>query len=70
MAWPPCAADALRTCGRGRQAHLEIGEKATVRLAIQEYQKALELDPDNRRTPHTRTTSLTTYRITAQLMLE
>jgi len=33
---------------RAAQAHLEIGEKNTVKLAIQEYQKALDFDPDNR----------------------
>ena len=32
---------------RAAQAHLEIGERATVKLSIQEYEKALELDPDN-----------------------
>jgi len=32
---------------RAAQAHLELGEKNTVKLAIQEYQKALELQPDN-----------------------
>uniref|UniRef100_A0A7S0L601 J domain-containing protein n=1 Tax=Coccolithus braarudii TaxID=221442 RepID=A0A7S0L601_9EUKA len=33
---------------RAAQAHLELGERATVKLAVQEYEKALELSPDNR----------------------
>eukprot|EP00965_Chrysotila_dentata_P065969 2184673-Pleurochrysis_carterae.AAC.3 len=30
------------------KAHLELGERAACKLAIEEYEKALELDPDNR----------------------
>mmetsp|Transcript_50546 Transcript_50546/g.83778 ORF Transcript_50546/g.83778 Transcript_50546/m.83778 type:complete len:433 (+) Transcript_50546:42-1340(+) len=33
---------------RAAQAHLEIGERNTVKLAIQEYEKAVQLDPDNK----------------------
>jgi len=33
---------------RAAQAHLELGERATVKLAVQEWEKALELDPDNK----------------------
>ena len=33
---------------RAAQAHIELGERATVKLAVQEYEKALELAPDNR----------------------
>jgi len=30
------------------QAHLEIGDRASVKLAVQEYEKLVELEPDNR----------------------
>jgi hypothetical protein len=30
------------------QAHLKIGERASVKLAIQEYEKLVEMEPDNR----------------------
>jgi len=33
---------------RAAQAHLELGERATVKMAVQEWEKALELDPDNK----------------------
>ena len=35
-------------CYDAAQANLELGEKNSVKLAVQQYQKALELDPDNR----------------------
>ena len=34
---------------RAAQAHLALNERATVKLSIQEYEKALELDPDNKK---------------------
>jgi tetratricopeptide (TPR) repeat protein len=32
---------------RAAAAHLELGERATVRLAVEEYEKALKLAPDS-----------------------
>ena len=31
------------------QAHLALNERATVKLSLKEYQKALELEPDNKK---------------------
>ena len=33
---------------RAAQSHLEIGERASVKLSVEEYERALELDPENK----------------------
>ena len=32
---------------RAAEAHLALNERSTVKLAVQEYEKALKLDPDS-----------------------
>ena len=38
----------LKSYVRAAQAHLQLGERATVKLSIQEYEKAVEMAPDNK----------------------
>ena len=62
----------LKSYVRAAQAHLQLGERATVKLSIQEYEKAVEMAPDNkayqaRATASVRTASPRPHRAAAHL---
>ena len=50
----------LKSYVRAAQAHLQLGERATVKLSIQEYEKAVEMAPDNKAYQARATASLRT----------
>ena len=41
--------DHFKSWHRAAQAHLALNERATVKLSLKEYERALELQPDNKK---------------------